>query len=254
MEAEAPGPEPGVAHWTTLMPAAFPVAASKQELEEGRVLAPRFGADGLVTAVAADAETGEVLMVAHMNAEALARTLCDRRGLVLVALARRALAQGRDERPGPERRRGARRLRPGRRPPQGPRRRRRRLLPHRPALVLLSSGGERLCRREERRRGPALTRGEAVAVARALTDRAAKHDVVGVGRSFRERGRAPGEARAVNPFPGGRGAGVRGTGRGTDGAGRLRRQRCNPSPGRRLRAVSTSPSGRGGARQARPAR
>ena len=53
----------------------FPVAASRQELEEGRVLAPRFGPDGLVTAVAADADTGEVLMVAHMNAEALARTL-----------------------------------------------------------------------------------------------------------------------------------------------------------------------------------
>ena len=57
------------------MPPAFPVAASRQELEEGLVLAPRFGPDGLVTAVAADADTGEVLMVAHMNAEALARTL-----------------------------------------------------------------------------------------------------------------------------------------------------------------------------------
>lgn len=53
----------------------FPVAASKEEIEEGRVLAPRFGTDGLLTAVAADADTGEVLMVAHMNAEALARTL-----------------------------------------------------------------------------------------------------------------------------------------------------------------------------------
>jgi phosphoribosyl-AMP cyclohydrolase len=51
------------------------VAASRQELEEGLVLAPRFGPDGLVTAVAADADTGEVLMVAHMNAEALARTI-----------------------------------------------------------------------------------------------------------------------------------------------------------------------------------
>ena len=57
------------------MPAPFPAAASREELEEGRVLAPRFGADGLVTAVAADAGTGEVLMVAHMNAEALSRTL-----------------------------------------------------------------------------------------------------------------------------------------------------------------------------------
>ncbi len=35
----------------------------------------RFDANGLVTAVAQDAETGEVLMVAHMNREALRRTL-----------------------------------------------------------------------------------------------------------------------------------------------------------------------------------
>ena len=36
---------------------------------------PRFGADRLVTCVATHADTGEVLMVAHMNAEALARTI-----------------------------------------------------------------------------------------------------------------------------------------------------------------------------------
>jgi phosphoribosyl-ATP pyrophosphohydrolase/phosphoribosyl-AMP cyclohydrolase len=35
----------------------------------------RFDADGLVTAVAQDVDTGEVLMVAHMNREALQRTL-----------------------------------------------------------------------------------------------------------------------------------------------------------------------------------
>lgn len=35
----------------------------------------RFNADGLVTAVAQDARTGEVLMVAHMTREALRRTL-----------------------------------------------------------------------------------------------------------------------------------------------------------------------------------
>ncbi len=37
-----------------------------------------FDAAGLVTAVARDAETGEVLMVAHMNREALERTLATR--------------------------------------------------------------------------------------------------------------------------------------------------------------------------------
>jgi phosphoribosyl-AMP cyclohydrolase len=47
---------------------------SHESLEEGTVFAPRFGADGLVTVVTAD-RTGTVLMVAHMNAEALSRTL-----------------------------------------------------------------------------------------------------------------------------------------------------------------------------------
>lgn len=46
-----------------------------REREEGAVLAPRFDAQGLITAVATDAGTGEVLMVAHMNAEALQRTI-----------------------------------------------------------------------------------------------------------------------------------------------------------------------------------
>jgi phosphoribosyl-AMP cyclohydrolase len=36
--------------------------------------APRFDAAGLLTAVAVDAASGEVLMVAHMDAEALAKT------------------------------------------------------------------------------------------------------------------------------------------------------------------------------------
>ncbi len=35
---------------------------------------PRFDAAGLLTAVAVDAESGEVLMLAHMDAEALAKT------------------------------------------------------------------------------------------------------------------------------------------------------------------------------------
>jgi phosphoribosyl-AMP cyclohydrolase len=39
------------------------------------MLTPRFGADGLVTCVTTDAATGDLLMVAHMNADALAKTL-----------------------------------------------------------------------------------------------------------------------------------------------------------------------------------
>ena len=45
------------------------------EIEEGLALLPKFDADGLVTAVATDAASGDVLMVAHMNAEALAKTI-----------------------------------------------------------------------------------------------------------------------------------------------------------------------------------
>lgn len=38
-------------------------------------LDPRYGPDGLVTAVVTDATSGEVLMLAHMNEEALALTI-----------------------------------------------------------------------------------------------------------------------------------------------------------------------------------
>ena len=47
----------------------------KTEREEGLVLSPKFDADGLIIAVTSDARSGDVLMVAHMNADALARTL-----------------------------------------------------------------------------------------------------------------------------------------------------------------------------------
>jgi phosphoribosyl-AMP cyclohydrolase len=47
----------------------------KHAIEEGRTFAPRFDANGLVTCVTTDATTGELLMVAHMNAEALARSI-----------------------------------------------------------------------------------------------------------------------------------------------------------------------------------
>jgi len=46
-----------------------------EQVEEGRELAPRFDADGLIPVVTTDHETGEVLMVANMNAEALAKTI-----------------------------------------------------------------------------------------------------------------------------------------------------------------------------------
>jgi phosphoribosyl-AMP cyclohydrolase len=51
------------------------VSASSKDIEEGLVLQPKFGPDGLVTAVATDFKSGDVLMVAHMNAEALGKTI-----------------------------------------------------------------------------------------------------------------------------------------------------------------------------------
>ena len=53
----------------------FPTAPDKHTLEHGAQLAPRFDAQGLIAAVATHADTGEVLMVAWMNAETLRMSL-----------------------------------------------------------------------------------------------------------------------------------------------------------------------------------
>ena len=50
-------------------------SATTNEREEGLVFQPKFDASGLVTCVATDAATGDVLMVAHMNEEALRKTI-----------------------------------------------------------------------------------------------------------------------------------------------------------------------------------
>lgn len=54
---------------------ADPQSLDKAGLESGTVFAPRFDANGLVTAITIEAGSNEVLMVAHMNAEAIAETL-----------------------------------------------------------------------------------------------------------------------------------------------------------------------------------
>ena len=51
------------------------MSGNSKEIEEGLALAPKFDRDGLVTVVATDAKSGDLLMVAHMNAEALSRTI-----------------------------------------------------------------------------------------------------------------------------------------------------------------------------------
>jgi len=52
-----------------------PPSSDKKILEEGLAFTPKFDDHGLVTAVVTDARDGELLMVAHMNAEAIALTL-----------------------------------------------------------------------------------------------------------------------------------------------------------------------------------
>lgn len=54
---------------------ADPAALSHDQLEEGTLFAPRFDAAGLVTVVTIEASSKDVLMLAHMNAEALSLTL-----------------------------------------------------------------------------------------------------------------------------------------------------------------------------------
>jgi phosphoribosyl-AMP cyclohydrolase len=49
--------------------------SDSHENEEGAVFAPRFDASGLITAIVTDAKDGHLLMVAHMNADALRLTL-----------------------------------------------------------------------------------------------------------------------------------------------------------------------------------
>jgi phosphoribosyl-AMP cyclohydrolase len=58
----------------------FAVRGTPGEVETGLVFQPRFNADGLIAAIVTDAASGDVLMFAWMNAEALALTLETRIG------------------------------------------------------------------------------------------------------------------------------------------------------------------------------
>ena len=57
------------------MTTSFPAPGSHDEVEEGLALTPRFDRDGLIGAIVTDVESGDVLMFAHMNADALAATI-----------------------------------------------------------------------------------------------------------------------------------------------------------------------------------
>jgi phosphoribosyl-AMP cyclohydrolase len=47
----------------------------KKALEEGAAFLPQFSPEGLVTCIAVDDSSGEILMLAHMNREAIDKTL-----------------------------------------------------------------------------------------------------------------------------------------------------------------------------------
>jgi phosphoribosyl-AMP cyclohydrolase len=54
---------------------AFSARGSTADIEQGSTFQPKFDADGLIAAVVTDADTGQVLMFAWMNAEALRLSL-----------------------------------------------------------------------------------------------------------------------------------------------------------------------------------
>ena len=60
---------------TPLASSLFSPQGSRQEIEEGQTFAPKFDAGGLIACVVTDVETGALLMVGHMNAQALERTI-----------------------------------------------------------------------------------------------------------------------------------------------------------------------------------
>jgi phosphoribosyl-AMP cyclohydrolase len=53
----------------------FAPRETKETVEKGLALAPRFDRDGLIPVITQDAHTGEVLMLAYMNEETLKMTL-----------------------------------------------------------------------------------------------------------------------------------------------------------------------------------
>jgi phosphoribosyl-AMP cyclohydrolase len=57
------------------MTVTFSTRQSVAQVEEGRELAPKFDADGLIPCITTAAAGGEVLMLGYMNAEALKRTI-----------------------------------------------------------------------------------------------------------------------------------------------------------------------------------
>ena len=120
-------------------------SARYHDREEGLAFQPKFDASGLVTCVATDAATGDVLMVAHMNDEALRKTIASGEAWYFSrsrnALWRKGETSGQTQRV-VEMRMDCDQDAVWIRVEQVGRR-----LPHRPALVLLPQGRQRRGRR-----------------------------------------------------------------------------------------------------------
>ena len=97
----------------------FADRGSPAEVEGGLVFQPKFDADGLIPAIVTDAASGEVLMLAWMNAEALALTLETRVGHFWSRSRRKLWKKGEESGNLLRRARDAHRLRPGCRLAQG---------------------------------------------------------------------------------------------------------------------------------------
>ena len=53
----------------------FSARITVEQVEEGSMLAPKFDESGLIPSITTDIESGEVLMHAYMNREALQKTI-----------------------------------------------------------------------------------------------------------------------------------------------------------------------------------
>jgi phosphoribosyl-AMP cyclohydrolase len=53
----------------------FAARGSHADIEQGSTFAPKFDGAGLIACITTDADTGQVVMFAHMNADALALTM-----------------------------------------------------------------------------------------------------------------------------------------------------------------------------------
>ncbi len=60
---------------TDIPQSTFAGRGSSAEVEDGTIFAPKFDADGLIPAIVTDSASGEVLMFAWMNADALTASL-----------------------------------------------------------------------------------------------------------------------------------------------------------------------------------